>query len=252
MTDVIPLHTSTPLSRLRRDLVLAYHVLASQGHGSDIAGHVTARLPGADSFWTNRFRLGFDEATLDELHEADLDLQVRSGNGMISPALTLHTEIYRRRPDVNAVVHSHPVNGLALSAIGARLAPIDQQASIFWDDIGFFDEHHGVFIDGQGEAQAVAAALGRQRAMILKNHGIVVVGESVREAAVAAIILETAAAVQIKAMAAGALDPMPVEALRQSKSFLSKKEFFDWRFEYFSRCVLRERPDLAKTLGPQT
>jgi L-fuculose-phosphate aldolase len=249
---VVAMPAAGALQRLQRDLVLAYHVLARHGHSNDIAGHVTARLPGADTFWTNRFKLGFDEASIAELHEADMALAVRSGRGQISPALTLHTEIYRRRSDVNAVVHSHPLNAVALSALGVPLAPIDQQAAIFWQDIGFFDEHHGVFIDGQGEADAIAAALGSQRAMILKNHGIVVVGETVREAAVAAIILETAASVQIRAMAAGSLSPMPLEALKQSKAFLSRKEFFDWRFEYFSRRAVEERPGLARLLeGPR-
>ena len=175
-------------------------------------------------------------------------LNVLQGTGEISPALDLHAAVYARRPDVNAVVHTHAVNALALASIGAPLAMIDQQASIFFEDIIFFNEHKGVFFDGEGEAGLVADALGDNRAALLKNHGIVVVGASVQEAVIGAQVLESAASVQVRAMAAGTLNPLPVPAARQSKKFLGQKDIFDWKFDYYARRVLRERPDLREAL----
>lgn len=251
MADVIKLFENEPktaLDRLQRELVLAHHILDREGQGLDIAGHITARLPEATTFWTNRFRLGFDEATPEALHEADMDLNVVSGDGEISPALDLHTAVYKSRPDVNAVVHTHAQNTMVLSSIGSSLEMIDQQASIFFDDIVLFNEHHGVFHEGEGETDRIAAALGTNRAAILKNHGIVVVGASLHEAAVGAQVLESAAAVQVRAMAAGTLDPLPGAAARQSKKFLGSKDIFAWKFDYYARRVLRERPELRKAL----
>ncbi len=254
MATVIQLFATEPasdLQRLQRELVLGHHILDREGQGLDIAGHVTARLPGTETFWSNRFRLGFDEAAPAELHEVGLKLKVLSGPGEISPALDLHAAVYARRPDVNAIVHTHAMNAMALSSIGVPLAMIDQQASIFFEDIAFFNEHHGVFLEGEGETDLIAAALGQNRAAILKNHGIVVVGTSVQEAVVGALVLEGAASVQVRAMAAGTLDPLPNEAARQSKSFLGQADIFNWKFDYHARRVLRERPDLREALETQ-
>ncbi len=251
MSTVIKLFANEPrsdLQSLQRDLVLAHHILDREGQALDIAGHITARMPGASTFWSNRFGLGFDEAMPDELHEVDLDLKVISGPGEISPALDVHAAVYRRRPDVNAIVHTHALNAMALSSIGATLEMIDQQASIFFEDITLFNEHHGVFLEGEGETDRVAAALGDNRAAILKNHGIVVVGDTVREATVAAQVLEAAAAVQVRGMSAGTLDPMPEAAARQSKKFLGSQWIFDGKFDYYARRVLRERPELRAAL----
>jgi len=251
MTTVIQLFATEPVSdlqRLQRELVLAHHILDRDGQGLDIAGHITARMPGAETFWSNRFRLGFDEAAPSELHQVDMALNVLHGTGEVSPALDLHAAVYARRPDVNAVVHTHAVNALALASIGTPLAMIDQQASIFFEDITFFNEHHGVFREGEGEAGLVADALGQNRAAILKNHGIVVVGASVQEAVIGAQVLESAARVQVRAMAAGTLDPLPEASARQSKKFLGQKDIFNWKFDYYARRVLRERPALRDAL----
>jgi L-fuculose-phosphate aldolase len=251
MATVIKLfnnEAATELQRLQRELVLAHHILDRDGQALDIAGHITARLPGASTFWSNRFRLGFDEAVPSELHEADFDLNVVSGHGEISPALDVHAAVYRIRPDVNAIIHTHAPNAMALSSIGANLVMIDQQASIFFEDIVLFNEHHGVFFEGEGETNRIAAALGKNRAALLKNHGIVVVGATIQEAVIGAQVLEYAAAVQVKALAAGKLDPMPEAAARQSKKFLGSKDIYDWKFDYYARRVLRERPDLRRSL----
>ena len=251
MATVIQMFASEPasdLERLQRELVLAHHILDREGQGLDIAGHVTARQPGAETFWSNRFRLGFDEATPAALHEADMQLNIRSGNGEISPALDLHAAVYMHRPDVNAIVHTHAMNAMALSSIGTTLAMIDQQASIFFEDLVFFNEHYGVFLEGEGETDRIAAALGNNRAAILKNHGIVVVGASLQEAVVGALVLEGAASVQVRAMAAGKLDPLPDAAARQSKKFLGQADIFNWKFDYYARRILKERPDLRQAL----
>lgn len=234
------------LDSLRRDLLHAYHVLDADGQSSGIAGHLTARLPGARTFWSHRWGLGFDEVTADDLIEADFELATISGDGRVNPTLNIHTQIYEARPDVGCIIHTHGKNALALGATGATLEPLTQTGAIFYDDIALLDEYEGVVL-GKDEGDTIAAALGPRRGVLLKNHGALVVGSSVREATIAMLVLEFAAEVQLKAMAAGPLSRMPEPAARQAKRFLLAKELTDQRFEHQVRRLLRERPFLAET-----
>ena len=234
------------LEALRRDLLHAYHILDADGQSSGIAGHLTARLPGARTLWSHRWGLGFDEVTADDLIEADFELATVSGDGRVNPTLNIHTQIYEARPDVGCIIHTHGKNALALGAAGATLEPLTQTGAIFYDDIALLDEYEGVVL-GKDEGDTIAAALGPRRGVLLKNHGALVVGSSVREATIAMLVLEFAAEVQLKAMAAGPLSRMPEPAARQAKRFLLAKELTDQRFEHQVRRLLRERPFLAET-----
>ena len=161
MTGAVPLRphmrSNSALEQMRRELVLAFHILNREGQGNEVAGHVTARLPGASTFWTNRFRLGFDEANLADLQECDFDINVKTG-GEVNQALLFHSAIYEARPDVNAVVHTHPRNAVALASLGQPLLPLDQQAAIFFENIANYNDHEGVVL-GKDEARAISRAV---------------------------------------------------------------------------------------------
>ena len=246
------------LNRLKQELVVGLNILDDQGQGCDIAGHVTARLPRANTFWTNEFFLGFEEASISSLNELDLKLNIVSGSKNISPAISLHAEIYKKNPEVNAVVHTHPTNAVALSTIEEfqkiELLNIDQQAAPFFNSTKFYSEHDGVFANGEGRVEKVADHIVGSRALILANHGIIVTGENIREAIVGAIILEKACEIQLKAMSTITIDKniydklkiLPKDAAFQAKKELSKKEIFDYRFNYFARIALKKNVDLAK------
>ena len=90
-------------ARLRADLVCAFHVLDLDGQGSGIGGHVTARVPGTESFLCHGFGLAFDEVGIDDLVHASFALERLAGRGKVNPTLTFHTAIYRARPDVGCV-----------------------------------------------------------------------------------------------------------------------------------------------------
>jgi L-fuculose-phosphate aldolase len=237
---------STELEALKRDLLFAYHILDADGQSSGIAGHLTARRPGAHTFWSHRWGLGFDEVAAGDLIEADFDLATVSGAGRVNPTLNIHTQIYEARPDVGCIIHTHGKNALALGATGATLEPVTQTGAFFYDDVALLDEYEGVVL-GKDEGDTIAEALGSRRAVLLKNHGALVVGSSVREATIAMLVLEFAAEVQLKAMAAGPLSRMPEPAARQAQRFLLSKELTDQRFEHQVRRLLRERPFLAES-----
>lgn len=229
---------------LRDDLLHAYHILDADGQSSGIAGHLTARLPGADRFWSHPWGVGFDEVRADGLVEADLDLRTLRGEGRVNPTLHIHTRIYRARPDVTCIVHTHGKSALALGCAGMTLEPVTQTGSVFFEDIALFDEFHGIVLD-TNEGDAIAAALGPRRGLLLKNHGALVVGTSVAEACAGMTILEFAADVQLRAAAAGPLQMLDPAAARQSKRFLLDPDNLGLRWSFMKRKIARARPFLA-------
>src|SRR3954454_21238530 len=115
---------STAVRELKQDLLHAYHILDADGQSSGIAGHLTARLPGARTFWSHRWGHGFDEITMGDIIEADFNLETVTGEGRVNPTLNIHTQIYGARPDVCGIIHTHGKNGLALRITGSRLQPV--------------------------------------------------------------------------------------------------------------------------------
>lgn len=231
---------------LKQDLLHAYHILDADGQASGIAGHLTARLPGADLFWSHQWGVGFDEVRADGLIEADFDLKTTRGQGRVNPTLHIHTRIYRARPDVTCIIHTHGKAGVALGCAGMTLETITQTGAVFHDDIALFDEFHGIVLD-TNEGDAIAAALGPKRGLLLKNHGALVVGASVAEACIGMTVLEWAADVQLRAAAAGPLQKLDPAAAAQSKQFLLDAANLGLRWDFLKRKIARSRPFLGET-----
>lgn len=231
---------------LRRELLHAYHILDADGQASGIAGHLTARLPGADRFWSHRWGRAFDEVRAEDLIEADFDLNTTAGEGRVNPTLHIHTRIYRARPDVTCIVHTHGRAAVALSCAGMTLEPVTQTGAIFHEDIALFDEFRGIVL-GTDEGDAIAAALGPRRGVLLKNHGAIVVGASVAEACIGMTVLEWAADVQLRAAAAGRLERLAPAAASQAKGFLLDPANLGLRWEAMKRRIARSRPFLGET-----
>src|SRR5258706_14426651 len=112
----------------------------------------------------------------------------------------LQTDIYRRRPDVNAIAHTHPLGSTLFGVVGERVEPVTMQAAVM-GPIQFFDKTASV--NQKGLAEELAAALGAHRVVMLKSHGAAVVGADVVEAFVLAIYLEETARRQYLARAIG-------------------------------------------------
>lgn len=233
------------IERMKHDLVLACHILERAGQGSGIAGHLTARLPGENSFWSYQWHQAFEEVAYDDIIEADFNLKTITGKGRVNPTLHIHTRIYAARPDVCCIIHTHPANAVALGVTGNNLEPIWQPGAIFYDDCVLFDEFDGVVLDTE-EGDRIAQALSGRHAILLRNHGILVATETIRASCIGALTIEAVAEVQLKAMAAGTLKPMPREAALQTKRFLLSDDVTTGRWNYLTRCILRERPGLRR------
>lgn len=229
------------LKTLLRDLVHAFQVLAMDGQGSGISGHLTARLPGTKTFWTIPYGYGFEEATADELIESDFNLKTVTGTLPCNPTLNIHTEIYEARPEVCCILHTHSEASLALGIIGSNLEPVTQSGALFYEDIVLFDEFEGIVLDKK-EGASIAARLGAHRAILLRNHGSIVVGKSIADTTIAATVLEFASRIQLQAMAAGTPKHLPPAEARQTKSFLQRQDVVDLRWQLLMRQARRHNP----------
>ena len=166
----------------------------------DFNGHMSARLPGTDHILINSGKSVRSAITAADI--IAIDMQGRPVDGDVVPPMEfhIHTEIYRRRPDVNAVVHTHPLWSTLFGMVGERVQPVTMQAAVM-GPIQFFDKTASINQKELGEE--LAGALGAHRVAMLKSHGAVVAGADVVEAFVLAIYLEETAKRQYMARALG-------------------------------------------------
>jgi L-ribulose-5-phosphate 4-epimerase len=197
------------IQTLRQEVADACRILATEGYTDLTLGHVSARAPGRDAILIKRKGLSLEEVRSEDIVMVDLDgRHVEAGDTDLHLETSLHTEVYRARPDVAAVVHGHPVFATALAATGAALEMLTHDAVLFADGLPRYEASPDL-VTSAAEGAAVARALGQSRAVLMRNHGVLVVGPSVAWAVVAAATLERAARIQsIAGTMNGSLAPM--------------------------------------------
>ena len=193
---------------LKEQVAWACRILAAEGYADLTLGHVSARVPGEESVLIKRKGVALDEVGPEDVVEIDLDGATRNGGADIHLETVLHTEVYRARLDVGAVVHGHPPYATALAATESRLELLTHDAVLFKDGIGRFDESADLITEPE-QGRAVAAALGPHRAVLLRNHGVLTVGQDVAWAVLTAVTLERAIRLQSVAGSLGPLRPIP-------------------------------------------
>jgi ribulose-5-phosphate 4-epimerase/fuculose-1-phosphate aldolase len=200
----------------KQRLAAAFRIFSSQGFDEGVAGHITARDPQrSDCFWVNPFGMDFARIRVKDLLLVDPDGIVIEGTGSVNrAAYAIHSAVHRARPDVVAAAHSHSLYGKAFSALGRTLDPITQDHCDFYDDHAVYDGFRGVVLDRE-EGDRIAAALGATKAAILRNHGLLTVGESVDEAAWWFVRMERCCHATLLAEAAGTPVVIDDEAARQ-------------------------------------
>jgi L-fuculose-phosphate aldolase len=179
----------------------------------DFNGHMSCRLPGTDHVLINSGKSVRSALHVEDIIEIDLDGRP-VGTEVVPPMeFHIHTEIYRRRPDVNAVAHTHPVWSTLFSMVGVPVEPVTMQAAVMGPVQSFAKT---ASINQKALAEELAAALGPHRIVMLKSHGAVVVGADIVETFVLAIYLEETARRQYLARAIGtpqALSAAQVETI---------------------------------------
>jgi ribulose-5-phosphate 4-epimerase/fuculose-1-phosphate aldolase len=188
----------------KQQLAAAFRIFARFGYDEGVAGHITARDPErSDHFWVNPFTTHFSQIKVSDLILVNDDGQVVEGNAFVNTAaFAIHSQVHAARPDVVAAAHSHSMHGKAWSTLGRKLDPLTQDACAFYEDHGLFDDYTGVVLDTD-EGKRIAHALGDNKAVILRNHGLLTVGQSVEEAAWWFVSMDRSCQAQLLAEAAG-------------------------------------------------
>ncbi|WP_399928469.1 class II aldolase/adducin family protein [Streptomyces kanamyceticus] len=201
-----PAHDSPADERRYRKerLAGALRIFGRLGYEDGVSGHITARDPEhTDCFWVNPFGMPFKHITVSDLVLANAEGQVVEGQYHVNQAaFTVHAQAHLARPDVVAVAHCHSLHGRALSTLGELLDPITQEACAFYESHALYDGYTGVVVDAE-EGRRIATALGGHKAVILRNHGLLTVGDSVDAAAWWFLSMERSCQVQLSARAAG-------------------------------------------------
>jgi L-fuculose-phosphate aldolase len=197
----IPMPEGTPPERLAR----CCQVLARAGHGTGLAGQITARgETQPNTFWTQSAGLALTEATADNQNLVTHDVELVEGPGPLNMANRFHGWIYAHRPEINGIVHTHALHSAALSMIGEPLRIAQMDVMSLYDDVAWLSSWPGVPY-GNEEGQIITNALGDKRAVLLAHHGLLTTGRSIEEAAYLATVFEHAARLHLLARSAGTI-----------------------------------------------
>ena len=226
-------------------LAAAFRLFGRFGFGEGVAGHITMRDPEfPERFWLNPFGVDFRLISVSDLVCVDHDGTVVHGDHAINQAaFAIHSQVHAARPDVIAAAHTHSVHGKAFSSLGKLLDPLTQDSCAFYGDHTLFDDFTGVVLDPL-EGKRIAAALGDHKAAILRNHGLLTVGQSVDEAAWWFITMERTCQAQLLAMAAGEPIHIDAEAAQVTHDVVGGA-FAGWfSFQPLYQVIVRDEPDL--------
>ena len=216
---------------LREQVAWACRILAAEGYADLTLGHISAR--GADGdVWIKRKGVALDEVEPEDVVTLD------DPDAVLHLETVLHTGVYRARPDVGAVVHGHPPYATALGATTADLEVLTHDGILFADGVGRFGDPDLIVDDDQGDR--VAQALGSRRAVLMENHGVLVVGADVKWAVLTAVTLERAARLQSIAATLGELRPIDQQLAQELQPLKYRDEFLEEYWAAWQRQVTRE------------
>jgi len=227
-------------NELRQQMIMAGKVLVAEGQDDFTRGHISLRLhDNPQLFLMKPHSMGLDEITMANILTIDLDGNVVAGSARRHSEVYIHSEVFKARADVNCVIHTHPPYAVALSASGRPIKCYNQPAALFYESLGVYTDTINL-IRTPAMGAGVAKALGPRRAVLLKNHGVVVTGKDIAEAVIGTIMLENAAMVQMIVEAAG--DPAPEFSradIEKLKHDIGQPEQFKVNFDYLVRRVKR-------------
>ena len=231
----------------KRMLAAAFRLFSRCGFDEGVAGHITARDPERlDHFWVNPFGMHFGQIRASDLILVNHHGQVVEGKYPVNgAAFAIHSQVHAARPDVVAAAHAHSMYGKSWATLGRLLDPITQDASAFYEDHGLFADFTGVVYE-TSEGERIAKALGSHKAVILRNHGLLTVGETVEEAAWWFITMDRSCQAQLLAEAAG--EPVKID---HAQALATRRQvgghLAGWfQFQPLLARIIRDEPDLLE------
>ena len=198
--------------RLRVDLAAAYRLVALYGWDDLVFTHITVRVPGPEHhFLIYPYGMLFEEITASSLVKIDLHgNKVEPSPYLVNPAgFVIHSAVHAAREDAHCVMHTHSLNGVAVSAQKDGVLPISQQSLFVLAALGYHD-YEGVALNAD-EKPRLVRDLGKNTFLMLRNHGLLTAASSVADAFLAMYIFESACMIQVRALA-GARELVPIPA----------------------------------------
>ncbi|MED5621699.1 class II aldolase/adducin family protein [Ideonella sp. BN130291] len=211
----------------RVDLAAAYRLVALFKWDDLVFTHISARVPGTeDQFLINPYGFMFEEITASSLVKVDMQ-----GNKLedtpypVNPAgFTIHSAIHSARHDVECVLHTHTLNGIAVSAQKEGVLPLSQQSIFVLSSLGYHD-YEGVALRDD-EKPRLVNDLGDKNFLMLRNHGLLTVGKTIADAFQSMYLFEAVCTIQVRAMAGGVplthVNPQIISTARQQAAQVTK------------------------------
>jgi ribulose-5-phosphate 4-epimerase/fuculose-1-phosphate aldolase len=227
----------------RQALACAFRILARTGFSENIAGHITVAKPGSEHMLVNPWGLWWDEITASDLCTVDADGNVLDGKWDVTPAIHIHTELHRRRPDARVVVHNHPYYVTVLAAAGVLPELAHQTGCMFDGDLAFVQEYTGEVDDAELGAR-LAEQIGDASTVILASHGIIVTAPTIQEATYKSASIDRQCRLAYDLMLLGR-EPLVIPTHVRSgmkKSLIERGTDVYWAGEV--RALLRREPDV--------
>lgn len=222
-----PDHVSEAEWQTRVDLAACYRLVALHGWSDLVFTHITARIPGQQGqLLINPYGMLFDEITASSLVKIDYaGNKLDDSPHMINPAgLLIHSAVHEARHDVDCVMHTHTVNGVAVSARKDGVLPISQQSMFVLSSLAYHG-YEGVALNPDEKARLVQD-LGDKTFFMLRNHGLLTSGASIADAFLAMYVFEAACAIQVRAghdrEGMTELHPALIAGARQQAKVVSK------------------------------
>ena len=170
-------------------LAVAFRHLAGVGFAENMAGHITWQPDGQSTMYVNPWGLWWQELTASDICVVDEDARVVGGRWDVTPAIHIHTELHRLRPDARVVIHNHPYYVSLIAALGTLPELVHQTGSLFLDDMYLVENYDGE-IDAPWRASELAEQVGSANLVILANHGVIATGRNLAEAVYRAVSIE--------------------------------------------------------------
>lgn len=209
----------------QEQVALACRALAVYGCGSGIGGHISVRVPGEQAYWTNVLDKAFEEMSPSDIVKLDFEGHVLAGDRVVSPGIDFHQGIYQRRPDVNAVVHSHGFWVTAQSAMNRPPKMWHNLATYFWQRCAMSPDD---------SIDAIAPALEDNVAILIPWHGAITVADSLGTACSLHVTLEYVSELDVRLSATDA-EPLPPERCDDLRRLVESADYLELTWQLMVR-----------------
>jgi L-fuculose-phosphate aldolase len=217
-------------------------ILAREGCESRVAGHVSARAEEGDGFWVSPFGY-FDETTPDMVLKLDFELNRLVGDLPSSPAVEFHAAIYKARPDVGSVIHTHSHHLSKFVTRPITIGMYNVASVLFHDEQVLFDRED---MKNHTMGGGMVRMLGDKHVLLMKNHGAVVCADTLEHATIEAMMLERCAEYHLAAEVIGGTE-FPLDEVVRGKGRY-RELFLPNMWEANFRRLRRSDPDLFELL----